>query len=237
MLDITGFLSGETLENLTDPNARFFAHFSSYKPSQTQRRSPALLVPTKMRFNDFVAVPPSTPFSKDFFRALTFNSVSNVQLPRIVKASSVLVWLHVETAPEGPDALVICEGDVVPHIDDLHEILSSMEVQYSSGCRGVFFKLLVDGREVSFASHFGKVRLFPYHALCLVFNGIFRSAFTKSSTIITLRLSTQRLCSPGFELSARFPFTPSTFLPRMAFSTPSRASKALGFRCGSLDIC
>ena len=112
---------------------------------------------SQMPFNDYVTIPPSTPFSRDYFRSLSFLDLDRVQLPSIAKRSSVVHWFHVPEAPQGPDALRILDGEVIPHIEDLLDMLSSMEGEFLSGSRGVFICLRVDGQDVNFTASYAKV--------------------------------------------------------------------------------
>lgn len=111
-----------------------------------------------MPFKEFERVPPDVEFSKEFFHALTFKSVSSIRFPRIAPPSSLTTWFHVANAPEGPDAYKFSADEVVPHIDDLLEITASLEAGFSSGSRAVFMTLRVDGRNVTYTVHYAKVR-------------------------------------------------------------------------------
>lgn len=150
--------------------------FNPHQPTTKTRR------PT-MPFSDFVKPPPHTPFTRDFFYSLTFDGLADVRLPVIAPSGNVLHWIHSSDVPTGDTSFRVDVEDFVPHVDDLQEILSSMEREFDSGSRSVYMSVrTVDGLQANFSAHYGKVRfVFLTHNECLTLDPR-RYVFSKLST-------------------------------------------------------
>lgn len=97
----------------------------------------------------------------EYFRALTFRSISSTHLPPIASKGSLQNWVHIQDCP--PD-WTIEENDVLPNVDDMREMLNEMEREYAAGKRGVVFRIRQGGRNVDVIASYGKVCYNVYFA-------------------------------------------------------------------------
>ncbi|KLO10304.1 hypothetical protein SCHPADRAFT_942962 [Schizopora paradoxa] len=110
-----------------------------------------------MSFNTYCTVPPSTLYSTEYFRSLTFADVETLRLPAIAPEGTLTNWVHVVDSP--PDWTVELD-DLIPHGEDIRPVLNEMEAQYGLGKRGVVLQLRQLGKNVHVFATYGKLRIF-----------------------------------------------------------------------------
>ncbi|KLO13015.1 hypothetical protein SCHPADRAFT_828695, partial [Schizopora paradoxa] len=108
-----------------------------------------------LSFEEYASIPPQTPFSNVFLRAITFNDLRTFGMPTIAPPGTVHRWVHTEDVPTDWE---FGEDDVIPYLEDLGDMLKEMEAEYAKGYRGVTMQLRVYGKEFDYTASYRMVR-------------------------------------------------------------------------------
>lgn len=109
------------------------------------------------KFNVNSTPPHHFAYSAKIFSLLTFSLVSDLSYPFIAPSDSVVTFVFEDSIPVDGLGTVIMLNKVIPHIDDIQEIIGELLSLYIDGKRSVTVQLLVSGRLYVLTFHFSKV--------------------------------------------------------------------------------
>jgi len=111
-------------------------------------------------FQCFLTPSPKVAYSREYFTRLTFEDALNLKnnFPNTLPKGSILTWTFDTTVHNTPQALTIQPFELIPHYDDIHNIIELMPQAYAELARSVNLILSIPGAsswEVTY--HFSKV--------------------------------------------------------------------------------
>jgi hypothetical protein len=120
-------------------------------------------------FQCFLTPSPEIPYSREYFTRITFEDALNLTniFPKSLPKGSVVTWSFDNTVHNTPQALNIQPLELIPHYDDIRNIIELMPQAYAELARSVNLTLSIPGAspwEVTY--HFSKV--------CRIISHIFR---------------------------------------------------------------
>ena len=112
-----------------------------------------------MSLQCFSTLSPNVAYSHQYFATLTFEETLNLKIPYSLPKGSVLAWNFNTTIHNTPQALTIQLLDLIPHYDDIRNIIELMPQAYADLAHSVNLILSIPGikcpLEVTY--HFSKV--------------------------------------------------------------------------------
>lgn len=179
---------------------------------------------------------PSTQYSAEFYKDITFSSAKSLQYPDIAPKSSVTKWAFDYTVPETRSDIEVSPVETIPHIDDIQPMCSGMESAFHNGHRSVVLAMSLDGKEKCYRYHMSKVSCIRRQSLVdqrLINWYIVRFASSSRSTIIA-RLSTGHRSSMTMSLQIFISHHLSrTSWPVSALWSRLQGSTSRPFHCGN----
>lgn len=109
-------------------------------------------------FDTYSLPQPETLFSADYFRRLTFEQSTGVNYPITAPRCSIKSYVFTSEEPTDARANYVLPDEVIPHTDDLFDIIREAQKLYTSdGRRAVYISMVVDGQYTDGTYHFSKV--------------------------------------------------------------------------------
>src|ERR1700679_1550279 len=112
-------------------------------------------------FQSYVSPGPNIAYSDDYFATLTFEDTVHLEntYPKVLPRGSIIGWTFDDSHVETPQASTITSYELIPHYDDVRDIIHQMPQAYARSARSVSLKLSIPGdqspRMVFY--HFSKV--------------------------------------------------------------------------------
>lgn len=116
------------------------------------------------QFEQFLAPDPSAVFSHQYFGSLTFEGTLASELrtcyPTILPRHSVKSWTFRDEVCTISTAMTVRPSEMIPHYEDIREIIDQIPEAYARSARSVRLNLLILGcRDVWVVDyHFSKAR-------------------------------------------------------------------------------
>ena len=105
----------------------------------------------KPDFNSYTQKVPELCYNEAFFHEITFAHSLTLICPRILAPKSLAAWSYETSIPTSTKSWEVQSGDCIPHSQDLHAIVQTMEAAFLSGSRSIVLSCMVDGKlETSF---------------------------------------------------------------------------------------
>lgn len=114
-------------------------------------------------FQCFLTPSPETTYSHEYFTHLTFDDALNLKkvFPNPLPKGSVVTWTFDKTVHNTPQALTILPLELIPHYDDIRNIIEVMPQAYAELARSVNLTLSIPGASPwKVTYHFSKVHKF-----------------------------------------------------------------------------
>jgi hypothetical protein len=99
-------------------------------------------------------------YSFQFFKTLTFQRASELVYPTIARKSSLVSFSFEPDVLYSALANLILPGEIIPHVEDLSDVVNSIPDAFDGGMRSVTLTLRFNGEKVVGTYHFAKVRCF-----------------------------------------------------------------------------
>lgn len=93
--------------------------------------------PSMMSFNDYSKPSPQAKFSSEFFKALTFREVLELDFPDILLPQAPLEWSFSDEIPGSVPSTLILPGEAILHINNLQPIMNEWQSAFAKGLRSV----------------------------------------------------------------------------------------------------
>ena len=84
-----------------------------------------------MSLQCFSTLSPNVTYSHQYFATLTFEETLNLMIPHSLPKGSVLTWNFDTAIHNTPQALTIQPLDLIPHYDDIRNIIELMPQAYA----------------------------------------------------------------------------------------------------------
>lgn len=123
---------------------------------------------------------PETLYSHRYFLSLTFDDTLYLEhsYPSLLPIGSVIDWVFEHSVCHSSQGSTIQPFELIPHYDDVREIIAGMPFAYAESMRSVRLTLLVPGSIVphTVSYHFSKAWLQPRSSLPPLFSSSYEGS-------------------------------------------------------------